>query len=350
MKIIVLFPQFSPHKFGSMHHYYVSLKNDLYSLGHEVLDGCPLSYLNTLLILSPKNKILKKVMLKLSKSLGGWILESWAFVSLVKASGAKVALLSISQEYCPPILKDRTAVISHDLIQLNYPRSFLALLYYKYYILYVLKKVRLVVTVSESKKIELGRFGIKSIVSYNSFDHVNIITRHLFYPAPSKKVLWIGTRAMHKSLVTLLEAAQNLMDVEFTVVIDDNIEQYSKPLSSNVHFFSGLSELELLTLYRANEIFVSTSLDEGYGRPAMEARISGCKLVLTDIPVYRELHGKVAFFFPVENSLELTKKIGQAFLEPYDSACKIDDLKIAPLHDIALKFLRSFDCDFQYKK
>jgi glycosyltransferase involved in cell wall biosynthesis len=46
-----------------------------------------------------------------------------------------------------------------------------------------------------------------------------------------------------------------------------------------------------LEITKNASIFMSVSHDEGFGMPAAEARSLGVKLVLADIPIYREIHG-----------------------------------------------------------
>lgn len=52
---------------------------------------------------------------------------------------------------------------------------------------------------------------------------------------------------------------------------------------------SDVDDASLDELYRTSAGFISTSYDEGFGLPAIEAHVRGCPLLLTDIPVYREL-------------------------------------------------------------
>lgn len=52
---------------------------------------------------------------------------------------------------------------------------------------------------------------------------------------------------------------------------------------------SGINDASLDELYRTSLGFISTSYDEGFGLPAIEAHVRNCPLLLTDIAVYREL-------------------------------------------------------------
>lgn len=58
-----------------------------------------------------------------------------------------------------------------------------------------------------------------------------------------------------------------------------------------------LSRAALLALYRDVDLVVYPSLYEGFGLPVVEAREAGAPLLLSDIPVHREVSGGHARFF-----------------------------------------------------
>lgn len=59
-------------------------------------------------------------------------------------------------------------------------------------------------------------------------------------------------------------------------------------------------------LYHNSKLFISTSLEEGFNLPALEARLNfGLPLVLSDIPVHREVHGIYAKYFKTITELHL---------------------------------------------
>lgn len=58
-----------------------------------------------------------------------------------------------------------------------------------------------------------------------------------------------------------------------------------------------VSDEELAALYAGPATLVSASLDEGFGLPLVEAHHQGCRLLVSDIPVYRWVCGDAAEYF-----------------------------------------------------
>ncbi len=57
-----------------------------------------------------------------------------------------------------------------------------------------------------------------------------------------------------------------------------------------------VSDQELATLYNNAELFIYASLYEGFGIPPLEAMASGCPVILSDIPVFKEIFGDAAYY------------------------------------------------------
>lgn len=68
-------------------------------------------------------------------------------------------------------------------------------------------------------------------------------------------------------------------------------------MRSNVLFFSGLSESELQWCYRNCEALIAPSLIEGFGLPVAEGLLTGCRIVCSDIPAFREVAGNACRYF-----------------------------------------------------
>ena len=81
--------------------------------------------------------------------------------------------------------------------------------------------------------------------------------------------------------------------------------------SDKIHFLGRISDEELVRLYNQAECFVFPSLYEGFGLPPLEAMACGCPVLVSDIPVEREVCGDAALYFnPLEPS-EILRMITQ---------------------------------------
>jgi glycosyltransferase involved in cell wall biosynthesis len=77
----------------------------------------------------------------------------------------------------------------------------------------------------------------------------------------------------------------------------------------NVELLGPKSQDELRYLYAAASIYVATSRYEPFGLSPLEAALSGCALVMNDIPVFHELWADSALYFRQNDSRDLTQLI-----------------------------------------
>ena len=73
---------------------------------------------------------------------------------------------------------------------------------------------------------------------------------------------------------------------------------------AGVFWLNGVCDGALKALYLSSTSYISFSLSEGFDLPAMEAFSLGAPLILSDIPVHRELHQKSALFYQTADELE----------------------------------------------
>jgi len=69
--------------------------------------------------------------------------------------------------------------------------------------------------------------------------------------------------------------------------------------SQGVHFFGGVPDASLVTLYRRASALVYLSAYEGFGYPPVESLACETPVLVTDIPVFRETLGDFASFVPL---------------------------------------------------
>ena len=120
-----------------------------------------------------------------------------------------------------------------------------------------------------------------------------------------KMILAVGSFNLRKNHKSLIDAFIN-SDIKYThtlVLVGDENKVFRdtgidpKTLKeNNITVHNHLTDHDLISLYCQAEVLVSLSVYEGFGIPLLEGLFFGCKLVCSDIPVYRELYSSVATF------------------------------------------------------
>ena len=122
-----------------------------------------------------------------------------------------------------------------------------------------------------------------------------------------KYLLYVGTIAPHKNIVQLIKAFYEIKKIhrEYKLVIagkkgwmyDEVFNQVSAlDLEEEVIFTGFVDELELETLYKEAEFYISLSLYEGFGLPPLEAMVRGCPVLVSDLEIFKETCGDSALF------------------------------------------------------
>jgi len=134
--------------------------------------------------------------------------------------------------------------------------------------------------------------------------------------SPRDFLLYVGNAYPHKNVEFLLSVLSRSLEEKLVVYGPDDfftarlkrlVENLS--LSKRVYFFTHHSEAELIWFYRQARALVFPSLAEGFGLPVVEAARFGCPLLLSDLPVFREIAPSGAIFFDPRNEESLAKKI-----------------------------------------
>ena len=124
-------------------------------------------------------------------------------------------------------------------------------------------------------------------------------------------ILLVGGDAPHKNIDYALselsgidssKSTINLLGVSSKMFCSIN-EKY--PLL-DINHCSELSEHDIINLYRSSELVIIPSLQEGFGRPLVEAMASKCQIMCSNLNVFKETVGENAFFFDptIEGSLQ----------------------------------------------
>ena len=136
----------------------------------------------------------------------------------------------------------------------------------------------------------------------------------------SNTVLHIGARGGYKNFETLALAMDSLMAHKKELIFlifggedeDSTIENLRMKYPGRILFESEPNELEMDEAMSAATVFVSASEYEGFGIPLLNALSRRTVPVVSDIPVYREVAGNNAIFFPARDVDQLASCIEQA--------------------------------------
>jgi glycosyltransferase involved in cell wall biosynthesis len=152
--------------------------------------------------------------------------------------------------------------------------------------------------------------------------------RHRF-GLPEQFILTVGAHRPHKNHQTLVKALARLPEHISLVIIGYFDRGFSDPLpgliaelgvGSRVMLVPRMPEEWLPAVYRAASVFAFPSLAEGYGMPVLEAMAAGVPVVMSDLPVLREIAGSAALTVPALDVAAWTAAIGQVLGSPGLSA------------------------------
>ena len=180
------------------------------------------------------------------------------------------------------------------------------------------RKCQNIITVSDFSKNELVKnCNIDSeniVVSPNGIDssYLKILTD----VEPDIDILYVATfekRKNHQFLLKALENYDKQKPIKVCLIGKDLgnrefIRRSAELLNNNVEidFIDHInSERELIEFYDRSNLFISPSLYEGFGMPIIEAISRGCKVLCTDMEVFREVGGESVQYFSPHDHLEL---------------------------------------------
>lgn len=213
----------------------------------------------------------------------------------------------------------------HDLIYYRHrtpPKSFnpaLRAIWYLYHLSYwpqrlVLNAADAVVTVSETSKQQIvdARLTKRPIeVIYNA---AAAVTPNIRDRSQSKTVAYMGSFIGYKNVETLVRAA-GLCGLRLALLSRIpparklELQGLADQVGADVEFVNGVSDQEYLDWLGKSRALVSASLDEGFGIPVVEAMSSGTPVVLSDLPIFREVAGEAGHFFPAMDAQALSDQL-----------------------------------------
>ena|ERR1035437_817774 len=236
----------------------------------------------------------------------------------------------------------------HDLRPYFEPDTWVQKFYFHKMLGRALRRCDGILTVSETSKRDIiAVYGIdaqKIFVVRNAVDlpPPTIGGAPLSMEDGPSYLLMVGASWKHKNALEVLEQ-HGYWTPHFRLKILAAAGQYCDQLqkraadlgiSEKVDFLQAVSEAELAGLYRGCSALVYPSRMEGFGLPPLEAMAYGRPVIVSDIPVFRELYDDAPYFVELGNSASWR----QAFLDIPKPGSELDAKRSATGLAVAAKF------------
>lgn len=172
------------------------------------------------------------------------------------------------------------------------------------------KKSKVIVTLSNSAKkeilntLKLNERKIKIVGC--GWEHIMSINedKTIFSKMPKEIVsngyyFSLGSKYYHKNINWILKMAEKNPHKNFVITGMNNTQQTNL---KNVYFTGYLRDEEIKALFSSCELFIQPSLDEGFGIPPLEAMALSKRVLVSSIPVFKEIFGDSVNYFDLNCS------------------------------------------------
>ncbi len=238
--------------------------------------------------------VLKNITITVVGKHGGVIWEQVVFANYLRTHRD---LIPVNLCNTRPLIGPPGITVIHDIMYKVLPNNYTTLrnrisrLWHVFQYRAIIKKDRMVATVSEFSKAEILQNypEIKSpiVVIPNSWEHVRRIKKapdwRERYPflEPNRFYFTLATLARNKNGSWVIEAARRNPESIFAIAGDMYEVEYDT-IPKNVHFLGYITDEDIVALYSSCKAFIFPSLYEGFGIPPLEALALGAKVISSD--------------------------------------------------------------------
>ena len=227
--------------------------------------------------------------------------------------------------YSDVVFKAPIVLTIHDMTYENFPLFFHDVSVIKRKKALV-ERADAIIAISDFTKNEILKYydnldESKIYVVYHGIDLNDLNITNISYNKENY-ILYVGERSGYKDFFTLLRAmkilkSQNsnlrLLTIGRPFNSDELLYIEFLGLNDYVQNLGRVSDKELKDLYINAQMFVSTSMSEGFGLPLLECMKHGTPMVLSDIPVYNEVAGEAALYFKTNDEKSLADTISHLY-------------------------------------
>ncbi|MFF2051908.1 glycosyltransferase family 4 protein [Leifsonia sp. NPDC058194] len=222
----------------------------------------------------------------------------------------------------------RLVLTVHDLIYYRHPTpprdlpAFVRGLWRLYHLAWwpqrlLLNRSDAVVTVSKTTKGLIAEHRLTKRPVYvvpNAADMPAIpVARASRTAAETKSLVYMGSFMPYKNVDTLVRAVALLPGYELHLMsrVADAEKERLAALAPAAHlvFHDGASDEEYAETLAAATALVTASRDEGFGIPLVESMTLGTPVIVSDIPIFREIGGEAALYFPADAPEKLAEQV-----------------------------------------
>ena len=130
-----------------------------------------------------------------------------------------------------------------------------------------------------------------------------------------RRLVYMGSFMPYKNVETLVRAAAALPDHELHLLsrVSDADRRRLELLAPQARlvFHNGVDDAEYAEILAGATALVHASKAEGFGIPLVEAMRVGTPIVVSDIPIFREIGGEAAAYFDPEAPEALVRELGR---------------------------------------
>lgn len=220
----------------------------------------------------------------------------------------------------PIALKNKISTI-HDLAFLYnplwYSKSYY--LFYKFMTPLMIKTTKHLLTVSYCSKYDIIKtYAVPAdfvTVIYNAVDE-SWITKE--GKVKGKYVLCVSSIDPRKNFKMLIKAFNYMPSLKLKIVGSYDpvfCKQDLGEIPSNIEFCGRVDDSVLAELYSNAACFIYPSLYEGFGLPPIEAMHFDCPVLISDIPVHREVCKDAALYFDPKDMNSIISTVSDFFNE-----------------------------------